>query len=62
MAASDILSQDEIDALLNGVSSGEVESETDQPVEHRVGIPRSRGVVLSDHSLERHHLDHCRAA
>jgi flagellar motor switch protein FliM len=33
MAASDILSQDEIDALLNGVSSGEVESETDQPVE-----------------------------
>ena len=32
MAVNDILSQDEIDALLNGVTSGEVESETDQPV------------------------------
>lgn len=32
MAVNDILSQDEIDALLNGVSSGEVESETDHPV------------------------------
>jgi flagellar motor switch protein FliM len=33
MAANDVLSQDEIDALLNGVTSGEVESEIDQPVE-----------------------------
>ncbi|MBK8162472.1 MAG: flagellar motor switch protein FliM [Gammaproteobacteria bacterium] len=32
MAVNDILSQDEIDALLNGVTSGEVESESDQPV------------------------------
>lgn len=32
MAVNDILSQDEIDALLNGVTSGEVESETDQPI------------------------------
>jgi flagellar motor switch protein FliM len=32
MAVNDILSQDEIDALLNGVTSGEVESETGQPV------------------------------
>jgi len=32
MAANEILSQDEIDALLNGVTSGEVESETGQPL------------------------------
>lgn len=32
MAVNDILSQDEIDALLNGVTSGEVEHETGQPV------------------------------
>lgn len=32
MAVNDILSQDEIDALLNGVTTGEVESESDQPV------------------------------
>jgi flagellar motor switch protein FliM len=31
MAASDVLSQDEIDALLNGVDSGEVETEQDEP-------------------------------
>ncbi|GAP66677.1 flagellar motor switch protein FliM [Mizugakiibacter sediminis] len=33
MAANDILSQDEIDALLNGVNSGEVETENDAPPE-----------------------------
>lgn len=31
MAVNDILSQDEIDALLNGVTTGEVESESDHP-------------------------------
>jgi flagellar motor switch protein FliM len=31
MPASDVLSQDEIDALVNGVDSGEVETETDEP-------------------------------
>ncbi len=32
-ATKDILSQDEIDALLHGVDSGDVESSTDQPLE-----------------------------
>ena len=31
MATSDVLSQDEIDALLSGVDGGDVETETDQP-------------------------------
>ncbi len=33
MPVNDLLSQDEIDALLSGVSSGDVETETDQPVD-----------------------------
>ena len=33
MANKDILSQDEIDALLHGVDSGDVESETDEPAD-----------------------------
>ncbi len=32
MAVNDLLTQDEIDALLHGVSSGDVETETDEPV------------------------------
>jgi flagellar motor switch protein FliM len=33
MSAADLLSQDEIDALLHGVDDGEVETEVDEPVE-----------------------------
>jgi len=36
MATSDVLSQDEIDALLSGVDGGDVETETDQPPEDGV--------------------------
>ncbi len=32
MAAQDVLSQDEIDALLHGVDGGEVETESDEPI------------------------------
>ncbi|HHH36384.1 MAG TPA: flagellar motor switch protein FliM [Gammaproteobacteria bacterium] len=33
MSVNDLLTQDEIDALLHGVSSGDVETESDEPVE-----------------------------
>ena len=33
MSATDLLSQDEIDALLHGVDGGDVETETDEPLE-----------------------------
>lgn len=36
MSVNDLLSQDEIDALLHGVGSGDVESETDDPAEEGV--------------------------
>ncbi len=36
MSVNDLLSQDEIDALLHGVGSGDVESETDDPAEDGV--------------------------
>ena len=29
---SQVLSQDEVDALLRGVTDGEIETETDQPI------------------------------
>ncbi|MDH5472364.1 MAG: flagellar motor switch protein FliM [Gammaproteobacteria bacterium] len=38
MSAQDVLSQDEIDALLHGVDGGDVETETDEPL--RDGIAR----------------------
>ncbi len=39
MATKDILSQDEIDALLHGVDSGDVESGTDLPGDDNELIP-----------------------
>lgn len=38
MAAPDVLSQDEIDALLHGVDGGDIETETDEPL--RDGVAR----------------------
>jgi len=39
MATQDVLSQDEIDALLHGVDGGDVETETEEPL--RDGVARS---------------------
>ena len=38
MATQDVLSQDEIDALLHGVDGGDVETESDEPL--RDGVAR----------------------
>jgi flagellar motor switch protein FliM len=46
MASPDILSQDEIDALLSGVDSGEVETNQDQPIDD--GQPRSYDLTSQD--------------
>ncbi|MGR9045203.1 MAG: flagellar motor switch protein FliM [Gammaproteobacteria bacterium] len=36
MSTADLLSQEEIDALLHGVDDGEIETETDEPLDHSV--------------------------
>lgn len=46
MASPDILSQDEIDALLSGVDSGDVETNQDQPIDD--GEPRSYDLTSQD--------------
>jgi flagellar motor switch protein FliM len=46
MATADILSQDEIDALLNGVDSGDVSTETEEPVDD--GAPRAYDLASQD--------------
>ena len=46
MSATDLLSQDEIDALLHGVDGGDVETETDEPLED--GIARSYDFASQD--------------
>lgn len=46
MSATDLLSQDEIDALLHGVDGGDVETETDEPLED--GSARSYDFASQD--------------
>ena len=46
MAINDILTQDEIDALLHGVNSGDVETQTDAPVED--GVAKSYDFATQD--------------
>jgi len=46
MGATDLLSQDEIDALLHGVDGGDVETETDEPLEE--GVARQYDFASQD--------------
>ena len=46
MSATDLLSQDEIDALLHGVDGGDVETETDEPLED--GVARQYDFASQD--------------
>jgi len=46
MSATDLLSQDEIDALLHGVDGGDVETETDEPIED--GVARQYDFASQD--------------
>jgi flagellar motor switch protein FliM len=46
MSATDLLSQDEIDALLHGVDGGDVETETDEPLEE--GVARQYDFASQD--------------
>lgn len=46
MSGSDLLSQDEIDALLHGVDGGDVETETDEPMED--GVARAYDFASQD--------------